>query len=84
MLATESIPVLYLEMEIGQRMRNGVIGACNQVSPYVGGTGIPIGVVSFRRGAYGVLLAKTEGKIPFDTPRRILEDNIKMNFWKGM
>jgi hypothetical protein len=32
-----------------------------------------------RRGVYRVLMGKPEGKIPLERPRRIWEDNIKMN-----
>jgi hypothetical protein len=32
-----------------------------------------------RRGAYGVLVGKSEGRRPLGTPRRRLEDNIKMD-----
>ena len=33
-----------------------------------------------RRGVYGVLVRKPEGKRPLGRPRRRWEDNIKMNF----
>jgi len=32
-----------------------------------------------RRGTYGVLVGKPEGKRPFGRPRRRWEDNIKRN-----
>jgi len=32
-----------------------------------------------RRGVYGVLVGKPEGKRPLGRPRRIWEDNIKMD-----
>jgi len=32
-----------------------------------------------RRGAYGVLVGKPEGKIPSGRPRRRWDDNIKMD-----
>jgi solute carrier family 6 amino acid/orphan transporter-like 15/16/17/18/20 len=56
MLATKGIPVLYLELEIGQRLRKSVTGVWNQVSPYLGAIGISSAVVSSRRGEYRVLL----------------------------
>jgi hypothetical protein len=31
------------------------------------------------RGVYGVLVGKPEGKRPLERPRRIREDNIKMD-----
>jgi hypothetical protein len=33
-----------------------------------------------RRGAYRVLVEKTEGKRSLGRPRRSLEDNVKMDF----
>jgi SNF family Na+-dependent transporter len=46
MLATEGIPVLHLELEIRQRLRECVVGVCNQASPYLGAVGISSDVVS--------------------------------------
>lgn len=37
MLAIEGIPIFYLELAIGQRLRKGAIGVWSQVSPYLGG-----------------------------------------------
>lgn len=37
MLAIEGIPIFYLELAIGQRLRKGAIGVWNQVSPYLAG-----------------------------------------------
>lgn len=37
MLAVEGIPIFYLELAIGQRLRKGAIGVWNQVSPYLAG-----------------------------------------------
>ena len=41
-----------------------------------------------RRGVYGVLVGKPEGKKPLGRPRRGWEDNIKMDLqemeWMGM
>jgi hypothetical protein len=36
--------------------------------------------VGERRGAYRVLVWKPEGRRPLERPRRIWEDNIKMDF----
>ena len=40
------------------------------------------------RGAYGVLVGRTEGKRPLDRPRHRCDDNIAMDLqevgWKGM
>jgi hypothetical protein len=41
-----------------------------------------------RRGAYGVLVRRPEGKRPLGRPRRRWEDNIKIHFrqvvWEGV
>ncbi|XP_049958233.1 sodium-dependent neutral amino acid transporter B(0)AT3 [Schistocerca serialis cubense] len=52
MLAIEGIPIFYLELAIGQRLRKGAIGVWNQVSPYLGGIGISSAVVSFNVALY--------------------------------
>nr|XP_012137826.1 PREDICTED: sodium- and chloride-dependent transporter XTRP3 isoform X3 [Megachile rotundata] len=52
MLAIEGIPIFYLELAIGQRLRKGAIGVWNQVSPYMGGIGISSAVVSFNVALY--------------------------------
>ena len=46
MLATEGIPVFYLELEIGQWLTESAIGVCNQVSPWLGAVAISSAVVS--------------------------------------
>ncbi|PBC31586.1 Sodium-dependent neutral amino acid transporter B(0)AT3 [Apis cerana cerana] len=52
MLAIEGIPIFYLELAIGQRLRKGAIGVWNQVSPYMGGIGVSSAVVSFNVALY--------------------------------
>lgn len=52
MLAIEGIPIFYLELAIGQRLRKGAIGVWNQVSPYLGGIGISSAFVSFNVALY--------------------------------
>ncbi|KAK7862615.1 hypothetical protein R5R35_005651 [Gryllus longicercus] len=52
MLAIEGIPIFYLELAIGQRLRKGAIGVWNQVSPFLGGIGISSAVVSFNVALY--------------------------------
>ncbi|XP_048576904.1 sodium-dependent neutral amino acid transporter B(0)AT3-like isoform X2 [Nematostella vectensis] len=47
MLAVEGIPLYYMELCIGQRMRKGSIGVWNEISPYLGGVGIASVVVCF-------------------------------------
>ncbi|KAI5721345.1 hypothetical protein M8J77_019522 [Diaphorina citri] len=52
MLAIEGIPIFYLELAIGQRLRKGAIGVWNHVSPYLVGIGIASAVVSFNVALY--------------------------------
>ncbi|XP_014773793.1 sodium-dependent neutral amino acid transporter B(0)AT3 isoform X3 [Octopus bimaculoides] len=52
MLAIEGIPIFFLELALGQRMRKGAIGAWNQISPFMGGIGICCAIVSFIVGLY--------------------------------
>ncbi|XP_061166600.1 uncharacterized protein LOC133175501 [Saccostrea echinata] len=47
MLAIEGVPIFYLELAVGQRLRKGAIGAWNQISPYLAGIGIASAMVSF-------------------------------------
>ncbi|XP_007559847.1 inactive sodium-dependent neutral amino acid transporter B(0)AT3 [Poecilia formosa] len=46
-LVFEGLPLLYLELAIGQRLRMGSIGVWNNISPMLGGVGIASMVVSF-------------------------------------
>ncbi|XP_034456331.1 sodium-dependent neutral amino acid transporter B(0)AT3-like [Hippoglossus hippoglossus] len=41
------LPLLYLELAIGQRLRKGSIGVWNSISPMLGGLGVASMVVSF-------------------------------------
>lgn len=47
MLFIQGLPIFYLELAIGQRLRKGAIGVWNEVSPYLGGIGIASAFVSF-------------------------------------
>ena len=47
MLAIEGIPIFYMELAVGQRLRKGSIGVWNDISPYLGGIGIASSFVSF-------------------------------------
>lgn len=38
-LVFEGLPLLYLELAIGQRLRMGSIGVWNSISPLLGGVG---------------------------------------------
>ncbi|XP_034340536.1 sodium- and chloride-dependent transporter XTRP3B isoform X1 [Arvicanthis niloticus] len=52
MFIVEGIPLLYLELAVGQRMRQGSIGAWRTISPYLSGVGIASLVVSFLVSVY--------------------------------
>uniref|UniRef100_A0A8C0WB71 Transporter n=1 Tax=Castor canadensis TaxID=51338 RepID=A0A8C0WB71_CASCN len=52
MLIVEGMPLLYLELAVGQRMRQGSIGAWRAISPYLGGVGVASVVVSFFLSMY--------------------------------
>ena len=52
MLTIMGIPVFYLELAVGQRLRKGAIGAWNLISSYMGGIGIASAVVSFNVALY--------------------------------
>ena len=52
MLAIEGIPLYYMELCIGQRMRKGSIGVWNEISPYLGGVGLASVVVCFLVSLY--------------------------------
>ncbi|GAB1294868.1 Sodium- and chloride-dependent transporter XTRP3A [Apodemus speciosus] len=52
MLIVEGMPLLYLELAVGQRMRQGSIGAWRTISPYLSGVGVASVVVSFFLSMY--------------------------------
>ncbi|XP_026501825.1 sodium- and chloride-dependent transporter XTRP3-like isoform X2 [Terrapene carolina triunguis] len=52
MLIVEGMPLLYLELAVGQHMRQGSIGAWKIISPYLSGVGIASVVVSFFLSMY--------------------------------
>ncbi|XP_012686876.2 sodium-dependent neutral amino acid transporter B(0)AT3-like [Clupea harengus] len=57
-LVFEGLPLLYLELAIGQRLRLGSIGVWNSISPYLGGVGVSSMMVSFLVSVfYNTLLA---------------------------
>ncbi|XP_019946296.1 sodium-dependent neutral amino acid transporter B(0)AT3-like [Paralichthys olivaceus] len=52
------LPLLYLELAIGQRLRKGSIGVWNSISPMLGGLGVASMLVSFLVGIfYNTILA---------------------------
>ncbi|KAM5315549.1 sodium- and chloride-dependent transporter XTRP3 [Glossophaga mutica] len=52
MLVVEGMPLLFLELAVGQRMRQGSIGAWRTISPYLSGVGVASVVVSFFLSMY--------------------------------
>ncbi|XP_029976900.1 sodium-dependent neutral amino acid transporter B(0)AT3-like [Salarias fasciatus] len=57
-LVFEGLPLLYLELAIGQRLRKGSIGVWTAISPLLGGVGIGSMIVSFLVGVfYNTILA---------------------------
>ncbi|KAG7252043.1 hypothetical protein CRUP_009082, partial [Coryphaenoides rupestris] len=46
-LVIEGLPLLHMELAIGQRLRMGSIGVWNSISPYLGGVGVASMLVSF-------------------------------------
>lgn len=52
MLIFEGIPIFYLELSIGQRLRQGSINVWSTVSPYLGGVGIATTVICILVGSY--------------------------------
>ncbi|KAJ8397299.1 hypothetical protein AAFF_G00441330 [Aldrovandia affinis] len=51
-LAIQGLPLLYLELAIGQRLRMGSIGVWNSISPYLGGVGMASMMVSLLVGMF--------------------------------
>lgn len=57
-LVFEGLPLLHLELAIGQRLRTGSIGVWNSISPYLAGVGLASMTVSFLVGLfYNMILA---------------------------
>lgn len=57
-LVFEGLPLLHMELAIGQRLRTGSIGVWTSISPYMGGLGVASLVVSFLVGLfYNMILA---------------------------
>ena len=52
MLFVEGMPLLYLELAIGQRMRLGSLGVWNKVHPLMGGVGLASAVTSYMVAIY--------------------------------
>ncbi|XP_052000718.1 sodium-dependent neutral amino acid transporter B(0)AT1-like [Xyrauchen texanus] len=57
-LVCEGLPLLHLELAIGQKLRTGSIGVWYSISPYLGGVGLASMTVSFLVGLfYNTILA---------------------------
>lgn len=52
MLFVEGMPLLYLELAIGQKMRFGSVGVWNKVHPLMGGVGLASAVTSYMVAIY--------------------------------
>ncbi|XP_070178072.1 sodium-dependent neutral amino acid transporter B(0)AT1-like [Littorina saxatilis] len=52
MLFVEGMPLLYLELAIGQKMRLGSLGVWNKVHPLMGGVGLASAVTSYMVAIY--------------------------------
>ncbi|XP_075926274.1 sodium-dependent neutral amino acid transporter B(0)AT1-like isoform X4 [Petromyzon marinus] len=51
-LVVEGIPIIHLELAIGQRLRQGSVGVWNAIHPLLGGLGITSMLISFLVGVY--------------------------------
>lgn len=52
MLFVEGMPLLYLELAIGQKFQKGSIGVWNAIHPYLGGIGVASAAVSLLLAIY--------------------------------
>ena len=52
MMALEGMPLLLLELAIGQKMRTGCLGVWKVINPYLGGIGLGSAVISIVVGCY--------------------------------
>ncbi|CAK8683357.1 sodium-dependent neutral amino acid transporter B(0)AT3-like [Clavelina lepadiformis] len=52
MLILEGIPLFYMEIAIGQRLKRGSVGVWNHIHPYLGGVGVASMVVCFLIALY--------------------------------
>lgn len=52
MLVVEGIPLQYIELGIGQKLRKGSIGVWNEIHPYLGGVGVASTITGFMVAMY--------------------------------
>ncbi|XP_055632605.1 sodium-dependent neutral amino acid transporter B(0)AT3 isoform X1 [Toxorhynchites rutilus septentrionalis] len=84
MLLLQGIPIFYLELAIGQRLRKGAIGVWHEVSVYLGGIGISSAFVSYIVALYYntiiawcliYLLHSFESPLPWaECPKRLFKN----------
>lgn len=92
MLFLQGLPIFYLELAIGQRLRKGAIGVWNEVSPYLGGIGISSAIVSFIVALYyNTIIAwcliyfvhSFENPLPWaECPKKFITDNMTYYYEK--
>ncbi|CRK96853.1 CLUMA_CG010048, isoform A [Clunio marinus] len=92
MLFIQGLPIFFLELAIGQRLRKGAIGVWNEVSPYLGGIGISSAIVSFIVALYYntiiawcliYFLHSFENPLPWhECPKRFITSNMTYYFEK--
>ena len=86
MLFVEGMPMLYLELAIGQKMRLGSLGVWNKVHPLMGGVGLASAVTSYCVAIYYnaiimwcffYLFHSFQYPLPWtDCPTEVVEGNI--------
>uniref|UniRef100_A0A182KAF6 Transporter n=1 Tax=Anopheles christyi TaxID=43041 RepID=A0A182KAF6_9DIPT len=84
MLLLQGLPIFYLELAIGQRLRKGAIGVWHEVSAYLGGIGISSAFVSYIVALYYntiiawcliYLLHSFESPLPWaECPKRLFKN----------
>lgn len=89
-LTTTGIPIFYLELAIGQRLRKGAIGVWQQVNPYLSGIGISSAIVSFIVAIYYntiiswcllYLFHSVESPLPWaECPKRFYPNNMTYDY----
>lgn len=92
MLFLQGLPIFYLELAIGQRLRKGAIGVWNEVSPYLGGIGISSAIVSFIVALYYntiiawcliYFLHSFEDPLPWaECPKKFIKSNMSYYYEK--
>lgn len=89
-MTNTGIPIFYLELAIGQRLRKGAIGVWQQVNPYLSGIGISSAIVSFIVAIYYntiiswcllYLFHSVESPLPWaECPKRFYPNNMTYDY----